>query len=168
MLRGATSFPIHVNNRSAYMGMSSSDQQETDAAQVQQSPQDDRAMQHMQRSQSLALPQSLHLEANGRSATNRSSYRRADLVTRSQRHVSKSSDDGNVSGMLRSQLQHQQQQKGDKSLPRRRITNQNIEPAKAKSTLKEGGFPLDSPRVGSGLIKVGLAPGSEDNGRTGC
>ena len=123
----------------------------------------------MKRSQSLALPANMVLEANGGSPSNRHGFRTADLATRSSRQISSRGNDDDIgaSPLLRSQLQ---QQKPDKGLPKRRITNQNIEPGSSKAAwLAQNPLrDVDSPRVGSGLIKVGLGQESEEDGRNAC
>jgi hypothetical protein len=165
ILRGATSHPVHPNHRAAYayMELYGSGGQEPEAGHMQQSPPGGTGVQLMKRSQSLALPANMVLEANGHS------FRRADLATRSSRQfpIRGTDDDGGASPLLRSQLQ---QQKGDKGLPKRRITNQNIEPGSSKAAwLAQNGLrDVDSPRVGSGLIKVGLGQEFEEEGRNGC
>ena len=165
ILRGATSHPVHPNHRAAYayMELYGSGGQEPEAGHMQQSPPGGTGVQLMKRSQSLALPANMVLEANGHS------FRRADLATRSSRQfpIRGTDDDGGASPLLRSQLQ---QQKGDKGLPKRRITNQNIEPGLSKAAwLAQNAFrDVDSPRVGSGLIKVGLGQEFEEDGRNGC
>ncbi len=171
VLRGATSHPIHPNHRTAYayMELYGSGGQEAEAGHMQQSPPGDTGGQLMKRSQSLALPANTVLEANGRSTSNRHSFRRADLGTRSSRQfpIRGTDDDGGASALLRAQLQ---QQKADKGLPKRRITNQNIEPGSSKAAwLAQNALrDVDSPRVGSGLIKVGLGQEFEEDGRNGC
>ena len=170
VLRGATSHPVHPNHRTAYayMELYGSGGQEPEAGHMQQSP-GDTGGQLMKRSQSLALPANMVLEANGQSTSNRHCFRRADLNTRSTRQfpIKGTDDDSGASPLLRSQLQ---QQKADKGLPKRRITNQNIEPASSKAVwLAQNALrDVDSPRVGSGLIKVGLGQDPEEDGRNGC
>lgn len=173
-LRGATSYPINANHRTAYAytQLYGGDGQDSEAGQMQQSPPNDRNQLLMKRSQSLALPANMVLEVNGQSASNCNPYKRAEL--RSHRPLHAASDDDGELGMLQSQLQQQYHQKADKGVPRRRITSQNIEPSKAawlaQNALKEGigGLSADSPRVGSGLIKVGLGQGFEEDGRNRC
>lgn len=175
-LRGATSYPIKANHRTAYVYMElyGGDGQESEAPVMQQSPPSDRNAQLMKRSQSLALPANMVLEAAGRSPSNRNLYKKADLVTRSQRQMSvQTSDDGGASAVLQSQLQqhHQlQQQKGDKGVPKRRITTQNIEPSKAAWLAQSAFRDVDSPRLGSGLIKGGQGGlgGFEEEGQHAC
>ncbi len=172
VLRGATSHPIHPNHRTAYayMELYGSNGLEPEAGHMQQSPPGDTGGQLlMKRSQSLALPANIVLDANGRSTSNRHCFQRADLATRSSRQflVRGTDDDGGASPSLRSQLQ---MQKADKGLPKRRITNQNIEPGSSKAAwLAQNALrDVDSPRVGSGLIKVGLGQEFEEDGRNGC
>ena len=172
MLRGSTSYPVQISGSHclAYPEAASSDGQSSDVPQVQLSTsQLERSAQLMTRSQSLALPADMRLEANTRSASNRNPYKRADIANRSPKEMSfkPSNIDNASSGALRASLQ-QQQQKGDKPVQKRRITkDQNVEPSKAawagQSALKEGvGGLVDSPRGGSGLIKVGLGQGFEE------
>lgn len=106
------------------------------------------------------------VEASSRSSSNQNLYKRGDIASHSQRQLSLKaiSDDSAVSAMLRGQLLS----KGDKAVQKRRITkDQDIEPSKAiwagLSALKEAGF-VDSPKGGSGYIKVGF----EEDGRNGC
>ena len=172
VLRGATSHPIHPNHRTAYayMELYGSNGLEPEAGHMQQSPPGDTGGQLlMKRSQSLALPANMVLEANGGSPSNRHCFQRADLATRSSRQflVRGTDDDGGASPLLRSQLQ---MHKADKGLPKQRITNQNIEPGSSKAAwLAQNALrDVDSPRVGSGLIKVGLGQESEEDGRNAC
>lgn len=171
VLRGATSHPIHPNHCTAYayMELYGSGGQEPEAGHMQQSPPGDTGGQRLRkRSQSLALPADMVLEANGQCTSNRHSFRSADLATRSSRQfpIRGIDDDGGASPALRSQLQ---QQKTDKGLPKRRITNQNIEPGSSKAAwLAQNALrDVNSPRVGSGLIKVGLGQEFEEDGRNG-
>lgn len=149
----------------------SSDTQASEAAGTHVLPSHpERDAQLMKRSQSLALPDA-ELAASRR--YNQNSFQRGDIASRSQGQLSLKniSDDSGGSAVLGGQLQ-QQQQKGGKAVQKRQLTkDQNIEPPKATwaglSMLKDGagGF-VDSPKGGSGLIKVGL--GFEDGGRKGC
>lgn len=173
VLRGATSYPVNSNHRTAYAALEGcGDGQECEVSQVQQSPPGGLDVQLTKRSQSLALPANMVLEANGRSASSRHAYKRADLVTRSCRVFTVKGtgvDDSGASSLLRAQLQHQQP-KADKAVPKGRITNQNIEPGSSKAAwLAQNALrDVDSPRVGSGLIKVGLGQAFEEEQRTGC
>lgn len=178
-LRGSVSSPLNVKN-SPRMLQQLEESLDTQASEVAGayplSPRFERNAQLMTRSQSLALPDNAVLETSKRSTSNRNSFRRGDLdiSSRSQRQLSLKgvSDDSGWSSVLRGQ-QQQQQQKGEKSVQKRRLTkDQNIEPPRATwaglSVLKDGvagGF-VDSPKAGSGLIKVGL--GFEDDGKKGC
>lgn len=172
VLRGATSYPVNSTHRTAYAPLEVyGDGQECEVSQVQQSPPGGLDVQLTKRSQSLALPANMVLEANGRSASSRHAYKRADLVTRSSRPFTVKGtgvDDSGASSLLRAQLQ--QQPKADKAVPKRRITNQNIEPGSSKAAwLAQNALrDVDSPRVGSGLIKVGLGQAFEEDQRTGC
>ena len=147
----------------------SSDIQASEAAGTHlSSPRLERTAQLMTRSRSLALPVNAELAASKRSASNRCSFQRGVIASRSQRELSLKaiSDDSGGSAMLRAQLQQQ------KAVQKRRLTkDQNIEPPKATwaglTLLKDGaGEFADSPKGGSGLIKVGL--GFEEGARKGC
>ena len=160
-MRGAPTSGIGL----AYPEAASSDGQSYDVPQAQLSTsQLERSPQLMTRSQSLALPADMRMEAN------RNPYKRADIANRSPKEMSfkTSNIDNASSGALRASLQQQQQQKGDKPVQKQRITkDQNVEPSKAawagQSALKEGvGGLVDSPRGVSGLIKVGLGQGFEE------
>lgn len=168
VLRGATSHPIHPNHCTAYayMELYGSGGQEAEAGHMQQSPPgDNHGGQLMKRSQSLALPANMALEANGQSTSIRHSFRRADLATRSSRQfpIRGTDADSGALPLLR-------QQKANKGALKRRITNQNIEPGSSKAAwLAQNALrDVDSPRVGSGLIKVGLGQEFEEDGRNGC
>lgn len=149
----------------------SSDAQASEATGTQSlSPRLERNAQLLTRSQSLALPDNAELPASVRSVSNRNSFQRGDIANRYQRQPSLNaiSDDSGGSAMLRTQ---QQQQKGEKAGQKRFLTkDQNIEPPKTwagLSMLKDGtGDFVNSPKGGSGLIKVGL--GIEEGGRKGC
>ena len=184
LLRGATSYPVQMSgsHHVDYPDTTSSDGQASELAQSELSPgQLDRHAQLMTRSQSLALPANLGLEASMRSASNRHSYKRADIVGQPQKQLSwkKFSDDNSGSAMLRAHLQQQQNQQlqlpqGDKPGQKRGITkDQSMEPSKAvwadQSTLKNPGMyrSLDTPRGGSGLIKVGVGQGFQEDSRKG-
>lgn len=176
-LRGSVSSPLNIKN-SPRMLQQLEESLDTQASEIAGahplSPRQERNAQLMTRSQSLALPDNAVLETSKRSASNRNSFRRGDIDTssRSPRQLSMKgvSDDSGWSTVLRGQ----QQQKGEKSVQKRRLTkDQNIEPPRATwaglSVLKDGvvgGF-ADSPKAGSGLIKVGLGSDEED-GRKGC
>lgn len=165
-LRGSTSYPIHVRN-SLRPPESLSSSELHSAEGVPQSPRMERNAQLMTRSQSLALPNNMELEASRRSASHRHSYKRSEIASRSQRQLASKamSDDSGLSPR-----QPPQQQKGEKALQKRSITkDQNIEPGKAMwaglAAVKEGVLGgVNSPKSGSGLIKVGL--GFEEEG--GC
>ncbi|DBA84709.1 TPA: hypothetical protein ACH3X1_005961 [Trebouxia sp. C0004] len=170
VLRGATSHPVHPNHRTAYayMELYGGGEQESEAVgHMQQSPPSNTGGLLKKRSQSLALPANMVPEANGQSTSNRPSFRRADLATRSSRQfpIRGTDDDAGASPLLRSQ-----QQIADKGLPKRRITNQNIELGSSKAAwLAQNALrDVDSPRIGSGLIKVGLGQEYEEDGRQGC
>ena len=176
VLRGSTSSPIHVRNsyRIVYPEEHAT-KTDAEASEVQGghllSPRPKRSAQLMTRSRSLALPDNPVVEASSRSSSNQNLYKGGDIASHSQRQLSLKaiSDDSAASAMLRGQLQQQQLlPKGDKAVQKRRITkDQDIEPSKAiwagLSALKEAGF-VDSPRGGSGYIKVGF----EEDGRNGC
>ena len=173
VLRGSTSYPLQINgsHHLAYPEATSSDGHCSEVPQAQMSTsQLERNAQIMTRSQSLALPADMRLEANVRSASNRNPYKRADIANSSiwEMSLKTINSDNGSSSALRASVQ---QQKGDKPVQKRRITkDQNIEPLKSawagQSALKEGvGGMVDSPRGGSGLIKVGLGQGFEEAGR---
>ena len=180
-LRGSSSFPVHVKNSHRMVQQpeetpTSSDTQASEAVGTHVlSSRSERNAQLMTRSQSLALPDNAELAASRRSASNRHSFQRGALASRSQIQLSLQdmSDDSGGSPVLGGQLQQQQQQqKGEKAVHKRQLTeDQNIESPRATwaglSMLKDGagGF-LDSPKGGSGLIKVGL--GFEEGRRKGC
>ena len=177
-LRGSSSSPLHVKNshrmaQHTEETSTSSDTQASEAAGTHVlSPRLEYNAPLMTRSRSLALPDDAELAASKRSASNRKSFQRGDTSSRSGRQLSLQAvnDDSGGSVMLRAQLQ--QQHKGEKAVQKRRLTkDQNIEPPKANwaglSLLKDGaGDFVNSPKGGSGLIKVGL--GFEDGGRKGC
>lgn len=180
-LRGSVSSPLNVKNSPRILQQleESVDTQASEVAGAYpSSPRLERSAQLMTRSQSLALPDNAVLGTSKRSASNRNSFRRCDidLSSRSQRQLSVKggSDDSGWSTVLRRQQQQQQQPKEEKSVQKRRLTkDQNIEPPRSVwaglSVLKDGvvaGF-ADSPKAGSGLIKVGLGFEEED-GRKGC
>ena len=174
-LRGSVSSPLNVKN-SPRMLQQLEESLDTQASEVAGahplSPRQERNAQLRTRSQSLALPDNAVLETSKRSASNRNSFRRGDNDISSRSHGQLSMKGVSDDTVLRGQ--QQQQQKVEKAMQKRRLTkDQNIEPLRAVwaglSVLKDGvvgGF-ADSPKAGSGLIKVGLGLQEED-GRKGC
>ena len=176
-LRGATSYPINQNHRTAYayLELYGSDGQEPGTQRAQRHAPSEGSSLAMKRSRSLALPASLVVEASGGTTHNRNPYKAADQVTRSQRQMSLQVSDVSASpAMIRAQLKQQQlQQNADKGAPKGRVTTQSMESTKAawltqNSNLAQNAIrDLDSPRVGSGFIKVSMGQGFEEDGRVG-
>ena len=158
VLRGSTSYPIHVKRNSLRQGdaLTSSEAQGADGFSM--SPRMERCAQLMTRSQSWALPGNMAPEPSKRSASNRYSFRRGDITSRPHRQVSMKATSDDSSGTVR----QQPHQKGEKAAHKRSMNkDQNIEPSKATcgglAAVKEGLVDCgNSPMSGSARIKAGL------------
>lgn len=101
----------------------------------------------MKRSQSLALPANMVIEPGARSASNRNSFKRAELAKAALRPQMQSSMD---------EACPLSQRKPTPVAPRKRLTNQNLEPGLSSSWgLGKGPGPnalADSPRIRATVV----------------